>query len=158
MWIPIIVGIASLIVWARKEGGGVSVISPANSSFDKSVSKAMSVIRFLESKNDYRSNPHNPNSTASGAYQFLDTTWGNYGGYERAYQAPPYVQDERARAMVVRILENHGYDFKWVPAVWYAGSSGAAKIDWNSIPSSYAGNKSSIRQYVDKWMKLFWRL
>jgi hypothetical protein len=38
----------------------------------------------------------NPISTASGAYQYLDTTWGGHEGYRRAYLAPRRVQDARA--------------------------------------------------------------
>lgn len=41
----------------------------------------------------------NPRSTASGKWQFLRSTWGGYGGYLNAKDAPESVQDERARQL-----------------------------------------------------------
>jgi hypothetical protein len=51
-------------------------------------------IKSCESSGNYRA--LNPSSTASGAWQILDGTWAGFGGYPRAYLAPPEVQDAKA--------------------------------------------------------------
>ncbi len=38
----------------------------------------------------------NPTSTATGGFQFLDSSWDDYGGYSRAMYAPPAVQNRKA--------------------------------------------------------------
>jgi hypothetical protein len=48
-------------------------------------------IRECESGGDYQA--RNQRSSASGAYQFLGSTWNNYRGYESAADAPRHVQD-----------------------------------------------------------------
>jgi hypothetical protein len=51
-------------------------------------------IVMRESGGDYQAD--NPNSSACGAYQILDSTWNGYGGYSSACDAPPSVQDAKA--------------------------------------------------------------
>jgi hypothetical protein len=50
------------------------------------------IIRY-ESGGNYRA--QNPSSSASGAYQFLTSTWAGFGGYSAAKYAPPSVQDKK---------------------------------------------------------------
>lgn len=50
-----------------------------------------------ESGGDIRA--QNPVSTASGKWQFLDSTWAGFGGYAKARLAPESVQDEKARIL-----------------------------------------------------------
>jgi len=58
------------------------------------------IIRGCESgggnPNRYNYSAQNSVSTASGAYQYLDTTWGGHMGYKHAKSAPPRIQDMRA--------------------------------------------------------------
>lgn len=54
-------------------------------------------IFLAESNGDWRA--ENATSTASGGYQFLDSTWAGHGGYAHASDAPPAIQRERFLAL-----------------------------------------------------------
>ncbi|MEX2043317.1 MAG: transglycosylase family protein [Patescibacteria group bacterium] len=60
----------------------------------------LDTIKQRESGGDYRA--QNPNSSASGAYQVIDGTWGGYGGYKRAGDAPASVQDKFAQSLYAK--------------------------------------------------------
>ena len=64
----------------------------------------LACVRRHESGGNYQAK--NPSSTASGAYQFLDSTWrtmsarAGHGGWGSARYAPPWVQDAVAQYTV----------------------------------------------------------
>ena len=119
----------------------------------------LKTIRTRESGGDYsiRSN----SSSASGAYQFIDSTWqsltSKYGigqKYKRAYQAPPEVQDAVASQYVDEILRQNNGDVSKVPLVWYTGnaqgkmSAKALRVNRGLTPAAYQ----------KRWMNDYYRI
>lgn len=107
----------------------------------------MGAIRQVESGGNYG---HPPNASgASGAYQFIDSTWGHFGGYQSAYQAPPDVQDARARQLMQAYYDQFG-DWEHVAAAWIGGPGTAAKGPgaWGDIRDS----NMSVSAYVSRVM------
>jgi hypothetical protein len=91
------------------------------------VDQILSTIRQVESSNNYGAQAKG--SSASGAYQFIDSTWqastkksGLGTEYARAKDAPPEVQDAVAAFAVRDILNRTGNDVSKVPLVWYTGN------------------------------------
>ena len=82
-------------------------------------------------------------STASGAYQFLDSSWGGYGGYRRAKDAPPAVQDAKAAELATCILDRNGGDVSTIPVSWYIGHVPVG-AEWDTVPP-YPGNRLTPR-------------
>ncbi len=58
-------------------------------------------VMWRESRGDIHA--QNPRSTASGKWQFLDSTWAGFGGVRKARYADERTQDTKAR-----LLWNHG--------------------------------------------------
>jgi len=97
----------------------------------------MAGIRAVESGGDYTiKGPPTLSGRATGAYQFIDSTWGNYGGYPSAYLAPPQVQDRRARQLMSAYHREFG---RWdlVAVAWHAGPATARKVQRD--PSALKG-------------------
>lgn len=117
------------------------------------VEPVLSTIRKVESGNQYdrMNGSAHTGATASGAYQYTNGTWNNYGGYKRAKDAPPDLQDERARGDVTRFLERHNGDVSLIPVLWYIGHVPSAG-EWDAVPWASQGNTLTPRQYQRKWL------
>jgi hypothetical protein len=111
-------------------------------------------IRQLESGGNYTARA--AGSTASGAYQFLDTSWAGFGGYPRAWLAPPPVQNAKAAASITAILAANHNDVTAVPVAWYLGHvPPPGSPQWDTVPGPSAGNRLTPRQYQSKWMAIY---
>lgn len=111
--------------------------------------KVLANIRRLESGGDYTA--QNPNSTASGAYQFIDDTWKTltkrYGvgtEYAKAKLAPAAIQDEIAEKYLADILEEADGDVSKVPVAWYTG---------NIRGNSKDVGPQEVSSYQSKWLR-----
>jgi len=118
------------------------------------IDRVLRTIRALESGGDYAAQARG--STASGAYQFLNSTWARYGGYARAADAPPSVQDAKAAELVTSILTQHADDVSAVPVIWYIGRvPDAGSPEWDRVPVPEAGNRLTPRQYQTRWLRQY---
>jgi hypothetical protein len=112
----------------------------------------LDTIRMVESGGDY-SAPKNRGG-ASGAYQFIDSTWDGYGGYTSAYLAPPEVQDARAASGVQSILAEYG-DVAYVPIIWYWPRAADDPTQLDVVPMPSAGNRLTVREYQHRWLETY---
>lgn len=111
----------------------------------------LATIRTMESGGDYQARA--VGSSASGAYQIIDGTWFGFGGYARASDAPPEVQDAKAAEMVNLVLGKHDGDLSAVPVVWYIGRVPAFDSpDWDTVPLPQVGNTLTPREYQTRWL------
>ena len=147
--IPVLAASTLLMFTPLLLGGGDAALPGCVG--EAGVPAILATIRTRESGGDYTARASG--STASGAYQFLDSTWNRYGGYQRAWLAPPEVQDAKAGEHVLGILEGHGNDVSAVPVVWYIGHLPAnGSAEWDTVPYPDAGNVLTPREYQTGWL------
>lgn len=151
----VIGGLVSLAVLpALLTAGGAAPNTGCGTTIGGPAEVIMATIRQLESGGDYTARA--PGSSASGAYQFIDETWAGFGGYPRAWLAPPDVQDAKAADYIAKVLAANGDDVSLVPVAWYIGHVPAAgSAEWDIVPSPGAGNRLTPREYQTKWMDVY---
>jgi hypothetical protein len=133
--------------------GGANASAPVNPycATDANLAAILATIRTVETGGNYTTTI--TTSTASGAYAFLDSAWGGFGGYQRAAHAPPAVQDQKAAELARTVLAANNGDVGAVPVSWYLGHvPAAASSEWDQVPRPDAGNRLTPRQYQTKWL------
>ncbi len=126
----------------------------ARRPFPAELGAILATIRAVESGGDYMAQASG--SSASGAYQFIDASWGGYLGYRRAKDAPPAVQDAKAVERVQTILARHDGDVATIPVTWYIGHVPRGD-EWDRVPSVGA-NTLTPRQYQQRWLTTYARM
>jgi cell wall-associated NlpC family hydrolase len=90
-------------------------------------------------------------SDACGAYQYISTTWRKYRGYLTACEAPPSVQDQRAREDAIKRFEIYGNWQQTAAAHFYPGLA-RNPSRWHDCPA-LCGFNPPMWSYVDGVMK-----
>lgn len=143
----------------RQSGGGVTqnTGAPGGQSgpveFSGSNKPILDTIKKRESGGNYQAQARG--SSASGAYQFIDSTWQSltkkYGvgtEYSRAVMAPAQIQDQIADKYISEILSKNNNDVSKVPLVWYTGNS-QGKI---SAAAMAANGGLTPEKYQQMWL------
>lgn len=142
-------------------GGSTTGVTPSTGSgnvsgpvaFSGSNKPILDTIKKRESGGNYQAQARG--SSASGAYQFIDSTWQSltkkYGigtEFSRAVMAPAQIQDQIADKYVSEILSKNNNDVSKVPLVWYTGNS-QGKI---SAAAMAANGGLTPEKYQQMWL------
>ena len=116
----------------------------------------LSTIRTRESGGNYEAQAKG--SSASGAYQFIDSTWQGltkkYGmgqEFKSAKLAPKEIQDQIAQKYVEEIMAANGGDVRAVANTWYTGNA-QGKMSAQALA---ANNGLTSQKYTEKFMGTF---
>lgn len=116
-------------------------------------------IKIRESGGNYTIKNPAPGATASGAYQYIDSTWQaeatkaginwKANGWTSANMAPASVQDTVAKNNIQNILNANNGNIEAVPNVWYTGNA-AGNMTAKQLAAN--GGQTSAT-YTQKWMQ-----
>ena len=125
---------------------------PATTTDASSVDKFLTALRQHESGGDYQA--YNAAGGASGAYQYIQSTWSSYAkaaGFAQyangpASAAPPQVQDAVAKYNALQLFNQSG-SWKTAAESWYYPAWANDPSKQNSVPYPSAGNTETIGAY-----------
>ncbi|GGT76502.1 hypothetical protein GCM10010177_38340 [Actinomadura citrea] len=132
---------------ATVPGTGSDHVAPPDGDLSHQLGWFLWALRMQESNGVYDRNAGTNKSTACGAYQYITSTWNNYGGYARACEAPPSVQDRRAKEDILKAWNKY---HKWQPIAvdHFTGSWGPYPEKWDQCPGACDFNPTAWK-YVD---------
>lgn len=123
------------------------------------IPQILATIRHFESGNNYTA--RSKSSSASGAYQIIDSTWSVWkkavpaaSQYAHAADAPASVQDAVAGAAVAGYIQQFGGWLSAVPFHWYYPKAWNNPVIANQIPPG-GGNTMSVAAYAQRWVNYF---
>lgn len=142
----------------KATSGGSAALSGSISAdvSDKGIRRILTALKSKESGGNYQAK--NPNSSASGGYQFIDSTWNSltskYGlgtEYKTAKSAPTEVQDLVAAKYVEEILADNNNDVTKVPVVWFTGNAAGTMSE-----EALSVNKGlNAAKYQSDWLRRY---
>lgn len=151
--------VCTLVLAIPLVGGATQATAPDAPLVCGDLGRILATIRSVESGGKYTAQAEG--STASGAYQMIDSAWaywsahvGNGGRWPSAHLAPPEAQDAAAAAHVQQILD-HYTDVRLVPVVWYYPAAARNPALMDVVPAPDAGNVLTPRQYQTRWFDAY---
>jgi hypothetical protein len=128
---------------ATRDGSTTTTSTTTNGSTsdtdESAVDSFLGAIRQHESGGNYQIYNQSGLSNASGAYQFIGSTWKGLGGStSSAAEASPAEQDRIARAYALKLFQQFG-SWKLVAVAWYGGSGVAEQVTRGQDPGSPEG-------------------
>ena len=133
-------GITTLASSMVNPGGGLNKITSTSTPLEA----IRQGITAKESGGNYKA--QSKTSTASGRYQYLDGTWGNYKGYKKASDAPPEIQDEKFNQDMGKYLTKYNGNLEAAAIAWFQGPGVAdkfAKGDTSVLSKTDANGKTT---------------
>lgn len=117
-------------------------------SFTFRMKNLAQAVAHVESRGNYKAKSRW--SSACGAYQYIKSTWNNFGGYSTACKAPKHVQDSRMHKEIMVNFKRYNGDWEKIIAHHFYPRWAGDKSKWNKrVP----GNNLTLREYVNKVKK-----